>query len=113
MTLEELDRTFPNALDDALVRAIAIDYTERTATLQLDMRGKPPDSPDRDVYSRAVLTMRGLCYLSIDPPDAEHLSGPENKPLTVDGDSEDPQEFPQLRYAQSKLGDRAFYCCFF
>lgn len=113
MTLEEFDQTFPNGFSDAKVRGISIDYTQRTATLQLDLRANPPDSPDHDVYSAVVLTLSGLCYLSIDPPDTGRVLRLDNEPLTVDGDCEDPQKFLQFQHAHTMLGDKGFYCRFF
>jgi hypothetical protein len=113
MTFEELDGRFPNGFDDAEITAITVDYTRRVATLQLNLRGNSPDSPDRDIYSRAVLTARGIYYVSIDPPDPDHLFGSERDKITVDGLPEDPHDFPLFARLKPKLPVGAFCCRFF
>jgi hypothetical protein len=113
MTFDELDRRFPNGFDDADITSIAIDYGKRVATLQLCLRDKSPDSPDRDVYTQAVLTARGIYYVSIEPPDPDHLFGPEREKITMDGLDEDPEAFPLFRYLKPRLPTGAFCCRFF
>jgi hypothetical protein len=113
MTFEELDREYPNGFDDAEISEVMIDYAQRTATLQLNMRPNGPDSAERDVYSTAVLTVQGPYYLSIDPPDIDHLFGPERKVITVDGLPDDAVAFPQLGCVQSRASSGGFYCRFF
>ncbi|HEV2522922.1 MAG TPA: hypothetical protein VGT24_11120 [Candidatus Acidoferrales bacterium] len=93
--------------------AACVDYGKRTVTLLLNLRGNSPDSPDRDVYSRAVLKARGIFYISVEPPDADHLFGPEPEKITVDGLPEDPQEFPLFGHLKPKLPVGAFCCRFF
>ena len=113
MTFEELDKEFPNGFDDAEISGIAIDYKTRTATLHLSLRGNLPDSPDRDVYARAVLTAREFYYLSIEPPDTDHLFSPERSKLTVDGFPEDPQKFQLFEHLKPNLPAGAFCCRFY
>jgi hypothetical protein len=113
MTFEDLDRRFPNGLDDAEITAIAVDYEKRLATLRLNMRGNPPDSSDRDVYAPAVLRASGIYYVSIEPPDPEHLSHPKRDKITVDGLPEDPRDFPLLNDLKKKAATGAFCCRFF
>jgi hypothetical protein len=92
MTFEELDERFPNGFDDAEIFGLTVDYQSRIATLQISLRGNPPDSPDRDQYRRATLTVQEFYYFSIDPPDPDHLR-PQGPKLTVDGLPEDPANF--------------------
>jgi hypothetical protein len=113
MTFEELDQKFPNGFSDAEITGIIIDYGKRTATLQLNLRGNPPDSPKRDHYAPALLTARGIYYLSLDPPDPNHLFGPDREKITVDGLPEDPHEFPLFEDLKLKLPVGAFCCRFF
>ena len=112
MTFEELDRQFPNGLDDAEITGISIGYSDHTATILIGMRGNPPDHPDRDVYAPAALMLRGVFYFSIEPPDDDHVLGREKDKITVDGFSED-EEFPLFRHVKSKLPPDAFCCRFF
>lgn len=72
-----------------------------------------PDSPDRDMYSSAVLSMSGTLYFSIDPPDEDHLFAKSSGGITVDGLSEDPDHFPLFEFLKPKLPCGAFCCRLF
>jgi hypothetical protein len=93
MTFEEFDQRFPNGSDNAEISSVIIDYQNRTATLQLNLRGNLPEGPDRYVYQRAMLKVDRFCYFSIDPPDADHLTYREKK-IQMDSFPEDPSKFP-------------------
>jgi hypothetical protein len=114
VTFEELDRRFANGFDDAKVTAIKVDYAKHSATVRLSLRMYDPDSPNRDVYSPAVLTVSGILYLSIDPPDKDHLFAKPTLGITVDGLSEDPEHFPHSRFSnrgcQAALSAADFSC---
>jgi hypothetical protein len=112
MTFEELDQRFPNGFDNAEISSVTIDYQNRAAKLQLNLRGNSPDSPDRDVYQRAVLEVSRFYYLSIDPPDAAHLAYREKK-IQVDGLPEDPRKFPLIESVKPTLPAGAFCCRFY
>jgi len=113
MTLEELDQRFPNGLDDADITSILVDYEQCAATFHLNLRSNSPDSSDRDVYSPAILRMTGLYYLSIEPPDLEHLDRLSRRKVTVAGSSEGPNTFPQFNEIKSRLTSNSFCCRFF
>ncbi len=112
MTFEELDQRFPNGFDDAEISSVTIDYQNRAAKLQLNLRGNSPDSPDRDLYQRAVLELSRFHYFSIDPPDADHLAYREKK-ILMDGFSEDPNKFPPFECLKPTLPAGAFCCRFY
>ena len=113
MTFEELDQRFPNGFDDAEITGVTVDYETRVAIFQLNLRANPPDSPDRDAYAQAVLRARGIYYMSIEPPDLDHLFGPERQKITVDGLPEDPHDYPLFGHLKPKLPSGAFCCRFF
>jgi hypothetical protein len=113
VTFEELDRKFPNAFVDAHVMSISVDFGKATVRLHLSLRGNLPESPDRDVYTSAVLVARGIYYVSIEPPDADHLLGPKREKITVDGHPEDLSKFPQYSRLKPRLATNAFVCRFF
>ena len=113
MTFEELDRRFPNGFDDAKISGVTIDYNSRTATLRLNLRGNPPDSRERDVYSPAVLRAREIYYFSIEPPDSDHLFPQRSSPITVDGHPEDPRDFPLFGQLKLRMPASAFCCRFY
>jgi hypothetical protein len=78
MTFEELDEKYPNGFYDAYINSLTVAYQNRTAKLHMNLRGNMPDSPDREVYSQAVLIVKGFYYFSIEPPDSDHLSRPRD-----------------------------------
>jgi hypothetical protein len=81
--------------------------------LQMRLRGNSPDSPNRDEYGRAVLTVRGFYYFSIDPPDPDHLPYHEGDTITVDGLPEDSRQFPLFEHLKPTLPAGAFCCRFY
>ena len=113
MTFEELDERFPNGFDDATITLITIDYGRRSARLDFGLRCNLPESRDRDVYERGVLSLRGIYYVSIEPPDADHLLWPDREKITVDGLPEDSHAFPLFAQLESRLPAGAFCCRFF
>lgn len=113
MTFEELDKRYPNGFDDAEVTGVTIDYRERTATFHLNLRGNPPDAPERDVYARGVLKANGIYYVSIEPPDPAHLFYPQHGKVIVDGLPEDPRDFALFGSLKPRLPAGAFCCRFF
>lgn len=113
MTFEELDQRFPNGLDDAEITKLTIDYGNRNTTVQLNMRGNSPDRPDSEKYRLAMLTLHQFYYLSIEPPDSDHLFYPERTKITVDGLSEDSGAFPLFGQLKSNLPAGAFCCRFY
>ncbi len=45
MTFEELDALYPNGFDDAYIDSVGVNYQNRTAELQLNLRRNPPGGP--------------------------------------------------------------------
>jgi hypothetical protein len=113
MTFEELDQRFPNGFDDAEITNLTIDYRNRIAILHLNLRGNLPDSPNSQDYERAVLTVNGFYYFSIEPPDPDHISYPQHSKITVDGLSEDSRDFPLFEHLKPTLPIDAFCCRFY
>jgi hypothetical protein len=113
MTFEELDSQYPNGFCDARITGIDIDYAKRTATVHLSLRRNMPESQDRDLYSRAVLTTRNFYYVSVEPPDSDHLFYPSNGNITVDGFTEDAEQFSLVKKLEGTLPVGAFVCRLF
>ena len=112
MTFEELDALYPNGLDDAYVDSIRVEYQSRTAELHLNLRGNPPGSQNEDEYQRAILLLRGLYYLVIEPPDTDHLWYPVRS-IQVNGYTEDAGQFPLFARLKARLSPAAFCCRFY
>jgi hypothetical protein len=113
MTFEQLDRNFPNGFVDAEMTALSLDYGSRAATLHLNLRGNLPDSADSQQYGRAVLTLLGLYYFAIDPPDLDHLFYPRQLKVVFDGMPEDSEQFPLFEHLKPELPGGAFCCRFY
>ena len=85
MTLDELDQTLPNGFHDSEIRSLRVDYLKRRVALELavwlgDMERK--DAP-REAYRDGELTLDGLQFLAIEPPDPRYPFA-EHNPLRVD-----------------------------
>ncbi len=102
----------PNGFDDAEITGLTLDYQDRTAKLQLNLRGSPPDSPNRDEYQQAVLLLNGFYYFVIEPPDADHLWYPQRS-IQVNGYPEDASQFPLFEHLKPKVSGDAFCCRFY
>jgi hypothetical protein len=72
MNLFELAESLPNGLHDAQLRRISIDYVERTAILELEISVADTDTP-LELYRPARITLIGLAYFAIEPPDGAYL----------------------------------------
>ena len=86
MTVTELDRELPNGFHDAQVRTIAVDFVARIVTIGLDLWSGSMDQPrggGRETYRAAMLELRGLGYVVMEPPDARS-SGAAAKPVRID-----------------------------
>jgi hypothetical protein len=113
MTFDELDQNYPNGFDDAEITFLTLNYRDRIAILELSLRGNSPEGPKSQEYGRAVLKLHEFYYLSIEPPDQDHLSRPWRSKITVDGLPEDSQDFPLYEYLKPRLAQDGFCCRFF
>jgi hypothetical protein len=73
MTLEELEATLPWGLHDAYLERLQIDWPE--AKLVLDVRVMVTEHQDMD--QRARITITGLVFCSVDPPEIDSAHGYE------------------------------------
>lgn len=112
MTFEALDERYPNGFVDAEISSLNIDYQSRTASVRLNMRGNPPDGPNSQEYSRAVLTVHEFFYFSMEPPDFDHQVY-SKRGIQVDGFPEDPRQFALFERLKPTLPAGAFCCRFF
>lgn len=85
MTLEELENTLPNGLDDTEVVRISIDYKLRILTLDVDVWvGEMTDAPEkREAYRKGQIEISGLLFLVMESPDANYPFA--NGDLRIDG----------------------------
>jgi len=88
MTLDELDYFLPNGFHDMRINSLELDYSSGTMKLNVGLLvGWPEDSEsERDQYQKAIVTIRGLCFCSIDPPYPGYRFFPDGRPIVVGGD---------------------------
>lgn len=119
MNLFDLAESLPNGLHDAELRRVSVDYVERTATLEIEIWVADTDTP-RELYRLARITLSGLVYFAIEPPDHSYpfrdagavtvdLSVPE-KPFVEGYESESAfrlfiSEFNSFIYADAPVAE--------
>jgi hypothetical protein len=67
MTIEEIEGNLPNGFHDASLKRIEIDYVKMVAVLDIDVDTSSPDTDEE--YREGRLTLTGLLFCVIDPPD--------------------------------------------
>ena len=82
MTLEELDRILPNGFHDSEIKSIAIDYAESHVTIDISI-WIATESTEIERYRDATLSITGLQFLTIEPPDPRYKFA-ANRRLRVD-----------------------------
>jgi hypothetical protein len=105
MTLEELNQSLPNGFHDAQVYSIELDYRSGTAKLHLALWVGSMDDPQpqREAYQEATVTVTGLCFCSIDPPDPTYPFLPHGKYIDVSGDPAKSDHLPSLPELAARL----------
>ena len=71
MSIEEVEKSLPNGLHDAVMRKHLVDYEKRTLELHIDVWVGDLDSKvekDRELYKSGTLRFEGLEYFVIEPP---------------------------------------------
>ena len=85
MTLEELEDQLPNGFHDSMVSRLSLDFVSRTAVLELSLWVGDLESDDeslREAHRNAAVTLRGLQFCAVDPPDPRYpYAAPE--PLSL------------------------------
>jgi hypothetical protein len=71
MTFDELEATLPWGLHDAYLEGIVIDWPAS----QLELAVRVMMSEQQDMDQRAQVTVRGLVYCAIDPPEIDPERG--------------------------------------
>lgn len=74
MTLEELEHTLRNGLQDSEVARLDINYVDRTARMDVQVWvGDMGDLPERrEAYRNGRIEISGLLFLIVEPPDPEY-----------------------------------------
>lgn len=105
MTLDELVQTLPNGFHDMQVCSVELDYLAGTAKLNVQLLvGWPQDpEPERQEYQGAVLTINGLCFWSMDPPDPSYPFLPDGEPIMASGYSAKLDDLPSLAKLSAKF----------
>jgi hypothetical protein len=98
MTLDELDSSLPNGFHDMYIGSLELDYSTGTIKLNVDLLvGWPEDSEsERNQYQKAIVTITGLCFCSIDPPYPGYPLSPSGRAICVGGDPAKADHLPSL-----------------
>jgi len=80
MSIEEVEKSLPNGLHDAVVRKHVVDYEKRTMEFNIDVWVGDLDSSveeERERYKPGILRFEGLVYFVIEPPsEVKAIFGP-------------------------------------
>jgi hypothetical protein len=82
MTFEQLENTLPNGFHDAQLFGIRLDYVAASLTLEMNIL---ISTIGGNVYSPAIVEVKGLCVCTIEPPDPRYHFLPDGTPLNVSG----------------------------
>ena len=69
--LKELEESLPNGFHDAVLETMSVDFLGNTLVLDMELSTGDPDAPSpegRDSYRKAVVRIRDLVYVSVEPP---------------------------------------------
>jgi hypothetical protein len=115
MTLEEIENLPPNGFHDAQLFSIELDYANGRAKLHLNLLvGWPEDpQPERSAYQEAILTITGLCFCSIEAPQADYPFLPDGEPTWLSGDPAKRDHLPSLPELMQKVPAGAWAYRFF
>jgi len=86
MTFQDLEDSLPNGFDDAELKTFSIDYVERLLTMQMEILIGAPEAEDQDEYRSATLTVTGLYFCVVEPPDVKYLLVTKHRPIRISGD---------------------------
>jgi hypothetical protein len=70
LTLDDLEKNTGICLHDAILLKMDIDYENRELHLKLRIYVHGPEDPDDAIYRTAVVTLSGLFFCVIEPPDS-------------------------------------------
>jgi hypothetical protein len=70
MTLQDIENKLPNGLHDAQLLWLTLDLARSTLTLEVEVDGSASETGEEEGEpTRAKITVTGLCYFKLDPPD--------------------------------------------
>ena len=75
MNLEEIEKSLPNGFHDSYIEKVSIDYFKQEASFRLNILTGVPSAEDksgRETYRKASLTLSGLLYFVVEPPDPKY-----------------------------------------
>jgi hypothetical protein len=111
-----LNHELPNGFHDAKLSSIELDYVAGIATLHLacwvgSMDAAP--GPEREQYREGIVSLSGLCFCSIQPPDPNYPFLPDGKPIDLSGDGANADHLPSLPALSLRLPEGAWCYRFF
>jgi len=89
LNLEELNHHLPNGFHDVKLLSIKLDYLAGTAMFHMSFWAgsmSAPPGPGREQYREGIVSLSGLCFCSIEPPDPDYPFLPNGKAIDLSGD---------------------------
>jgi hypothetical protein len=83
MTIEDIEQLLPNGFHDSYITALHVNYAQRTVEIDMKIWVSDAEAADPDEYQPLKLSLSGLLYFVIEPPDHPDTS----EPWLVDGGS--------------------------
>ncbi len=96
MTLDELARGLPSGLHDAALVRLAVDYEQQSLTIEVRICVGDPDAssdPLREARRPACITLSGLVFCILDPPDSRYPFDARG-PMVIDAGPGEPSTAP-------------------
>ncbi len=115
MNPEELGRTLPNGFHDAVFKTFKVDYVSRELVIECDILIGDAGGGSyeiREGYAQGTLTLSGLQFLVIEPPDSRYSFEEGALELTSNGCVEG-QEFKSTAPKLPIVPEEAFVHWFF
>ena len=89
MTIDDIEQSLPNGFHDSTITSVHVNYAQRTAEIDMQVLVSGPDSADKEEYRPVKLSISGLLYFVIEPPDHPYTS---SEPWVADGGSSEVTE---------------------
>ena len=96
MKFQDVEARLPNGFHDAKLKSTSIDYVERVLKIQMELLVGTPDSEDPEEYRNATLSVTGLLFCAVDPPDVRYPFAEGHSPVWVSGDDQWPKKLDGL-----------------
>src|SRR5690242_1125029 len=86
--MKNIEAQLPNGFHDGVLLSMAVDFSARVLTFEIEFWIGDMESARREVYRAGRVEVSGLGFVIIDPPGDQ--TAPLERPLTIDGGDRPP-----------------------